>query len=73
MKADRTKLVIVDDDEKILFAFERVFRKEGYETVTARDGEEALGRISSVRAGCRDHGHHHAGLGRSGDPSQDQI
>ena len=48
MKADRTKLVIVDDDEKILFAFERVFRKEGYETVTARDGEEALGRISSV-------------------------
>ncbi|HEX7573667.1 MAG TPA: sigma-54 dependent transcriptional regulator [Bacteroidota bacterium] len=49
MKADRTKLVIVDDDEKILFAFERVFRKEGYETVTARDGEEALGRIFSVR------------------------
>jgi DNA-binding NtrC family response regulator len=49
MKTDRTKLVIVDDDEKILFAFEQVFRKEGYETITARDGEEALRTISSVR------------------------
>jgi len=49
MKSERTKLVIVDDDEKILFAFEQVFRKEGYETVTARDGEEALRTIASVR------------------------
>ncbi len=49
MKTDRTKLVIVDDDEKILFAFEQVFRKEGYETVTARDGEEALRTIASAR------------------------
>jgi two-component system response regulator AtoC len=49
MKADHTKLVIVDDDDTILFAFEQVFRKEGYETVTARDGEEALRRISSER------------------------
>jgi two-component system response regulator AtoC len=49
MKAVRVKLLIVDDDEKILFAFEQVFRKEGYETQTARDGEEALARISAVR------------------------
>jgi two-component system response regulator AtoC len=49
MKRDRTKLVIVDDDEKILFAFEQVFRKDGCETVTARDGEEALRRISTTR------------------------
>ena len=49
MKADRTKIVIVDDDEKILFAFEQVFRKEGYETVTALDGEEALTLVSTAR------------------------
>ena len=52
MKRDRTKLVIVDDDEKILFAFEQVFRKDGYETVTARDGEEALRRISASSPGA---------------------
>ncbi len=49
MKSDRTRLVIVDDDEKILFAFEQVFRKEGYDTVTAKDGEEALAVIASAR------------------------
>ena len=52
MKKESTRLVIVDDDEKILFAFEQVFRKDGYETVTARDGEEALRRIAAARPGA---------------------
>ncbi|HXX63119.1 MAG TPA: sigma-54 dependent transcriptional regulator [Bacteroidota bacterium] len=48
MKTKRTRLLIVDDDEKILFAFEQLFRKEGYDTVTASDGEQALELIGSV-------------------------
>jgi two-component system response regulator AtoC len=52
MKAERSKLLIVDDDEKILFAFQEVFKKDGYETIVARDGQEALSKVtaSSPRA-----------------------
>ena len=28
-KTDKTKILVVDDDEKILFAFKQVFKKEG--------------------------------------------
>jgi two-component system response regulator AtoC len=45
MKAERSKLLIVDDDEKILFAFQQVFKKEGYDTIVARDGKEALRKV----------------------------
>jgi DNA-binding NtrC family response regulator len=45
MKAERSKLLIVDDDEKILFAFQEVFKKDGYDTIVARDGKEALSKV----------------------------
>ncbi|MEK6569845.1 MAG: response regulator, partial [Bacteroidota bacterium] len=45
MKQDKGRILIVDDDEKILFAFHEVFRKEGYKSGVARDGEEALKKI----------------------------
>ncbi len=47
MKASRPKLLIVDDDEKILFAFQEVFKSEGYQTILARNGEEALNELAS--------------------------
>ena len=39
---DETKILVVDDDEKILFAFHEVLEKEGYTSIEARDGKEAL-------------------------------
>ncbi len=47
MKTERSTLLIVDDDEKILFAFQEVFKKEGYNTVVARDGKEALRKVTA--------------------------
>ena len=47
MKAERAKLLIVDDDEKILFAFQEMFKKDGYDTIVARDGEEALDKVKT--------------------------
>jgi thymidylate synthase len=35
-------ILIVDDVEPILYVFERFLRREGYETLTAMDGEEGL-------------------------------
>ena len=49
MKTARAKLLIVDDDEKILFAFQTMFKKDGYDTVVARDGKEALEKVESSR------------------------
>ena len=43
----KSKVLVVDDDAKILFAFRQVFRKAGYSTITASDGEEALQKIST--------------------------
>lgn len=43
MKAPR--VLVVDDDEKILFAFREVLRKEGCIYITARNGEEAIERL----------------------------
>jgi len=37
--------MVVDDDPKILFAFQEVLRTEGYKSVTAKDGEDALRKI----------------------------
>ncbi len=49
MKARRKSVLIVDDDEQILFAFKEVFRKDGYDSVVARDGEEALEKAVSAK------------------------
>ena len=47
MKSDRAKILIVDDDEKILFAFQEVFKAEGYQSILARNGEEALHEVAT--------------------------
>jgi CheY-like chemotaxis protein len=36
------KILIVDDDEEVLIALERVLEGEGYRTATAWSGQEAL-------------------------------
>ncbi len=41
------KILIVDDDEKILFAFRDLLKKDGHACVEAKDGLEALERIQS--------------------------
>jgi DNA-binding NtrC family response regulator len=44
---DPAKILIVDDDEKILFAFRNMFEKEGFLCIDATDGDEALKKINS--------------------------
>lgn len=39
---DKFKILIVDDEEKILKVIEAYLIKEGFEVLTAKDGEEAL-------------------------------
>ncbi|OGB99401.1 hypothetical protein A2V82_13685 [candidate division KSB1 bacterium RBG_16_48_16] len=38
----RAKILVVDDDEKIIFAFREMIKKDGYAWLEARDGREAL-------------------------------
>src|SRR3989304_7888317 len=38
-------VLVVDDDENILFAFREALRKEGHRGIAARNGEEALGQL----------------------------
>ncbi|MBI4547147.1 MAG: sigma-54-dependent Fis family transcriptional regulator [Ignavibacteriae bacterium] len=40
------RVLVVDDDEKILFAFREVLKKDGHKCIVARNGEEALDRLS---------------------------
>ena len=47
MKSGHATILIVDDDEKILFAFQEVFRSEGFRSLLARNGEEALEALAS--------------------------
>lgn len=47
VKKDRRTILIVDDDEKILFAFQEVLKKDGHRSTVARDGEEALRVVTS--------------------------
>lgn len=42
MGSDPIKILIVDDDEEALIALERLLEEEGYSTVTAWSGKEAL-------------------------------
>lgn len=46
MKSNVAKILIVDDDDKIVFAFREVFKKEGYKSIVAKNGEEALEKVS---------------------------
>lgn len=39
-------VLIVDDDPKILFAFREVLRKDGYKSILAKNGEDALQKIA---------------------------
>ncbi|MHB8581177.1 MAG: sigma-54-dependent transcriptional regulator [Ignavibacteriaceae bacterium] len=41
------RILIVDDDAKILYAFLEVLKKDGYSAITANDGEEALRTVAS--------------------------
>lgn len=47
--ADPIKILIVDDDEDVLIALERMLEGEGYRTVTAWSGREALTLAESGR------------------------
>jgi two-component system response regulator AtoC len=40
------KILIVDDDEKIIYAFQEVMQKEGHQLIEAKDGLEALDKIN---------------------------
>jgi CheY-like chemotaxis protein len=43
---ERPRLLVVDDDPEIIASFEAILRSEGYEVATARDGREALERVT---------------------------
>jgi len=45
----KTKILVVDDDEKILFAFRQVFEKEGYACVVAKNGPESLNAMAAEK------------------------
>ena len=40
------KILVVDDDEHILFAFRQLFEKEGYTSIEAKNGRDALDKIA---------------------------
>ena len=42
-----TKILVVDDDEKIIFAFTQFLEMEGYPFLTAKDGSEALQKVKN--------------------------
>jgi DNA-binding NtrC family response regulator len=48
VKEAQSTVLIVDDDEKILFAFQELFKKEGYRSLVADDGGDALRMIASA-------------------------
>lgn len=43
------KVLLVDDDEALLAVFEAVFKKDGFEVVTALTGEEGLNKAKLER------------------------
>jgi DNA-binding response OmpR family regulator len=48
MLQQRKKVLIVDNDEDVLIALERVLEQEGYETTTAWDLPEGLGLMATT-------------------------
>jgi len=53
MAAERTPILVVDDDGDIRMALEMLLSYEGFEVWTARDGEEALARYEREASGGR--------------------
>ena len=49
MASDPIKILIVDDDEQVLIALERLLEGEGYSTATAWGGREALALSEKAR------------------------
>jgi CheY-like chemotaxis protein len=49
MASDPIKILIVDDDEQVLIALERLLEGEGYSTATAWSGREALALSEKAR------------------------
>ncbi|MBI5798915.1 MAG: response regulator [Candidatus Yonathbacteria bacterium] len=49
MDANKKKVIIVEDDEHISKVYEIKLAKEGFETSLARDGEEAVAKITMER------------------------
>src|SRR5580698_10453912 len=41
------KILVVDDDEDIVYMLKSTLQKNGYEVITAADGEQALGLIKT--------------------------
>ncbi len=51
MKTKKPRILVVDDDQKIHFAFRALFKKDGYATVLAKDGVDALEQIEAGNIG----------------------
>ena len=49
MASDPIKILIVDDDERVLIDLERLLESEGYSTATAWGGREALALSQKTR------------------------
>jgi DNA-binding NtrC family response regulator len=47
VKPTSDKILVVDDDEKILYAFRELLKKDGRRMIEARNGEEAISKASS--------------------------
>jgi two-component system response regulator AtoC len=43
------KILVADDDTKILFAFKSVLKKDGYVCIEAKDGIEALEKVNTLK------------------------
>ncbi len=43
----KSTILIVDDDDRILYAFNSMFSRQGFRTVEARDGLEALEKVAA--------------------------
>jgi len=43
----KTRVLVVEDDERLLFAMTEVLQQSGYETRTAGDGQMAIQRLSA--------------------------
>ena len=49
-----TKIMLVEDDNNLREIYEARLLAEGYEIISAKDGEEALSLAKIGRASCRE-------------------